>query len=77
MDVTRQLTHFQSQDSYTDGGKEDGSPLDPPVLHPPSSLAGGRSTNGLTWVEHVANDIGATLKDYAVSTDGFVGSPSC
>lgn len=55
------------QDSYTDGGKSDGSTLDPPILNPPSSQAGGRSTNGLTWIEHVANDIGATLKDYAVS----------
>lgn len=54
------------QDSYSDGGKDDGSPLSPPILIPPSSLAGGRSTNGLVWVEHVANDIGATLKDYAV-----------
>lgn len=52
-------------DSYTDGGKQDGSPLAPAVIIPPSVLAGGRSTNGLTWVENVANDIGATLKDYA------------
>ncbi|KAG6888312.1 hypothetical protein C0995_009249 [Termitomyces sp. Mi166 len=54
-------------DSYTDGGHDDGGPLDPPIIVPPSPLAGGRSTNGLTWVEHVANDIGATLKDYAQS----------
>ncbi|KAG6810941.1 hypothetical protein H0H92_009682 [Tricholoma furcatifolium] len=54
-------------DSYTDGGREDGGPLAPPIIIPPSVLAGGRSTNGLTWVEHVANDIGATLKDYAQS----------
>lgn len=55
------------QDSYTDGGKEDGSPLPPPVLVPPSPLAGGRSTNGYTWVELVAFDVKATIMDYAVS----------
>ncbi|KAF5376713.1 hypothetical protein D9615_007794 [Tricholomella constricta] len=54
-------------DSYTDGGHDDGGPLDPPIVVPPSPLAGGRSVNGLTWVEFVANDIGATLKDYAQS----------
>ncbi|KNZ74744.1 hypothetical protein J132_06285 [Termitomyces sp. J132] len=54
-------------DSYTDGGHDDGGPLDPPIVYPPSTLAGGRSTNGLLWVEQVANDIGATLKDYAQS----------
>ncbi|TFK31527.1 hypothetical protein BDQ12DRAFT_748237 [Crucibulum laeve] len=54
-------------DSYTDGGKYDGSELLPPIVVPPNPEAGGRSTNGLTWVEQVANDIGAILKDYAVS----------
>lgn len=54
-------------DSYTDGGKSDGSPLDPPILIPPSPLAGGRSTNGLTWIEDVANDVKATIMDYAQS----------
>ncbi|CAA7263438.1 unnamed protein product [Cyclocybe aegerita] len=54
-------------DSYTDGGKSDGSPLDPAVIVPPSPLAGGRSTNGLVWVENVANDLGARLMDYAQS----------
>ncbi|KAF8153400.1 carbohydrate esterase family 16 protein [Crassisporium funariophilum] len=54
-------------DSYTDGGKQDGSPLSPAVLVPPNVEAGGRSTNGLTWVENVANDMGATVKDYAQS----------
>ncbi|KDQ32649.1 carbohydrate esterase family 16 protein [Pleurotus ostreatus PC15] len=54
-------------DSYTDGGKHDGSPLDPPVLVPPDVLAGGRSTNGLVWVEHLANDVSATIKDYAIA----------
>jgi len=54
-------------DSYTDGGREDGGPLAPPVLVPPSVLAGGRSTNGYTWVEDVAHDINANLKDYAQS----------
>jgi len=54
-------------DSYTDGGRDDGGPLDPPVVVPPDPEAGGRSTNGLTWIENVANDIGAVLKDYAQS----------
>lgn len=54
-------------DSYTDGGKSDGSPLSPAVVVPPSTLAGGRSTNGLTWIEGIANDFSATLKDYAQS----------
>ncbi|KAG6844802.1 hypothetical protein H0H87_003628 [Tephrocybe sp. NHM501043] len=53
-------------DSYTDGGHDDGGPLDPPVLVFPSSQAGGRPVNGFTWVELVAQDIGATLKDYAM-----------
>lgn len=61
------VLNAKPQDSYTDGGKSDGSPLDPPILVPPSPLAGGRSTNGLTWVEHVANDVKATIMDYAVS----------
>ncbi|KAI0032535.1 carbohydrate esterase family 16 protein [Vararia minispora EC-137] len=54
-------------DSYTDGGRHDGGPLAPPVIIPPSSLAGGRSTNGPVWVEDIANDLNATLKDYAVA----------
>jgi len=54
-------------DSYTDGGKSDGSPLEPAVVIPPNPEAGGRSTNGLTWVENVANDMGAELMDYAQS----------
>ncbi|KAI0318727.1 carbohydrate esterase family 16 protein [Amylostereum chailletii] len=54
-------------DSYTDGGKHDGSPLLPAVLIPPSPRAGGRVTNGPVWVEGVASDAGATLMDYAIS----------
>ncbi|KAH9846716.1 hypothetical protein C2E23DRAFT_872225 [Lenzites betulinus] len=54
-------------DSYTDGGREDGGPLAPPVVVPPEALAGGRSTDGKVWVENIADDIGATLKDYAQS----------
>ncbi|KAI0771289.1 hypothetical protein BD413DRAFT_476245 [Trametes elegans] len=54
-------------DSYTDGGREDGGPLAPPVVIPPDALAGGRSTDGKVWVEDIADDIGATLKDYAQS----------
>ncbi|KAJ3558213.1 hypothetical protein NM688_g1057 [Phlebia brevispora] len=54
-------------DSYTDGGRQDGSPLDPPILHPPDPGAGGRSTNGKVWIEHVADGVGARLMDYAAS----------
>ncbi|KAI0672068.1 hypothetical protein C8Q78DRAFT_1068709 [Trametes maxima] len=54
-------------DSYTDGGRDDGGPLAPPVVIPPDALAGGRSTDGKVWVENIADDIGATLKDYAQS----------
>ncbi|KIJ67736.1 hypothetical protein HYDPIDRAFT_25210 [Hydnomerulius pinastri MD-312] len=36
--------HFQ--DSYTDGGGDDGGPLAPAVIIPPNAQAGGRSTNG-------------------------------
>ncbi|KII86154.1 carbohydrate esterase family 16 protein [Plicaturopsis crispa FD-325 SS-3] len=53
-------------DSYTDGGIQNGSALRPPVLTPPSSLAGNRSTNGPVWIEGIASDIGARLMDYAV-----------
>ncbi|KAF8072324.1 carbohydrate esterase family 16 protein [Lyophyllum atratum] len=54
-------------DSYTDGGHDDGRPLDPPIIVPPSPSAGGRSVGGLTWVEFVSNDIGARIMDYAQS----------
>lgn len=61
------LPHFSViKDSYTDGGRDDGGPLAPPVVVPPDALAGGRSTNGKTWVEHLAEDSGAKLMDYAV-----------
>ena len=56
------------QDSFTDGSKSDGLPLDPAIIYPPNPEAGGRSTNGLTWVENLANDIGANIMDYAVSS---------
>jgi len=56
-------------DSYTDGGGEhDGSPLDPAFIIPPNAQAGGRSTNGKLWVENIADDIGATVMDYAISS---------
>lgn len=64
------LCHIQpthSQDSYTDGGRDDGGPLALPVVVPPDAEAGGRSTNGKVWIEHIAEDAGATLMDYAVS----------
>jgi len=52
-------------DSYTDGGIRNGSALLPPVLIPPSTFAGGRTTNGPVWAEDLANDVGARLMDYA------------
>ncbi|KAK0462382.1 carbohydrate esterase family 16 protein, partial [Desarmillaria tabescens] len=54
-------------DGYTDGGKEDGSPLDPAVQDLPDPKAGGRLSNGPLWVENLASDVNATLKDYAVT----------
>ncbi|KAG9307917.1 carbohydrate esterase family 16 protein [Chiua virens] len=55
-------------DSYTDGGRQDGGPLAPAVLVPPNPFAGGRSTNGKIWVEHIADSVGAELMDYAWSS---------
>lgn len=57
-------------DSYSDGGKHDGSVLSDPVLQPPNPSAGGRYTNGPIWAEYLADTIGATLMDYAA--DGAV-----
>lgn len=54
-------------DSYSDGGKYDGSALNDPVLHPPNPSAGGRCTNGPIWAEYLANTTGAVLMDYAVN----------
>ncbi|KAI3608190.1 thermolabile hemolysin [Moniliophthora roreri] len=66
IDPGRVRTIVSFGDSFTDGGKDDGSPLDPPVIIPPNHKAGGRSTNGPVWVEGVADDMGnATLMDYA------------
>jgi hypothetical protein len=65
------VTITDHQDSYTDGGIDNGSTLLPPVLIPPDNEAGGRSTNGPVWIEDVASDIGATLMDYAVSNEAI------
>ncbi|KAK0505402.1 carbohydrate esterase family 16 protein [Armillaria luteobubalina] len=54
-------------DGYTDGGKEDGSTLAAAVQDLPNPKAGGRLSNGPVWVENLATDINATLKDYAVT----------
>ncbi|KAK0462397.1 uncharacterized protein EV420DRAFT_1524492 [Desarmillaria tabescens] len=54
-------------DGYTDGGKEDGSALDPAIQDLPDPKAGGRLSNGPLWVENLASDVNATLKDYAVT----------
>jgi hypothetical protein len=65
--MTTDAQHLCLQDSYTDGGgKRDGTPLAPPIIIPPNAQAGGRSTNGKLWIENIADDIGATLMDYAV-----------
>ncbi len=73
INVKNVLTESLNQDSYTDGGKHDGSPLNAPVLHSPNPSAGGRYTNGPLWAEYLANASGATLKDYAVSV--FIVNP--
>ncbi|KAG8706516.1 hypothetical protein FRC09_002377 [Ceratobasidium sp. 395] len=52
--------------SYTAGGVDDGSPLAPAVITPPSPKAGGRTTNGPVWIEYIANDTSARFMDYAV-----------
>ncbi|KAK6984021.1 carbohydrate esterase family 16 protein [Favolaschia claudopus] len=54
-------------DSYTSGGRSDGGPLAAAVLNGTSPRAGGRVTDGPVWAEDVASDLGATIKDYAVS----------
>ncbi|KAJ7226672.1 carbohydrate esterase family 16 protein [Mycena pura] len=54
-------------DSYTFGGRSDGGPLPAAVLNGTSPRAGGRGTDGPVWAEDVASDLGATIKDYAVS----------
>ncbi|EIW79505.1 carbohydrate esterase family 16 protein [Coniophora puteana RWD-64-598 SS2] len=68
IDLSSIKTIVSFGDSYTDGGRHDGGPLAPAVIIPPNAQAGGRSTNGLVWNENIANDIGATLKDYAISS---------
>ncbi|TBU25767.1 hypothetical protein BD311DRAFT_763818 [Dichomitus squalens] len=67
VDLKRIKTIVAFGDSYTDGGRDDGGPLSPAVVVPPDAEAGGRSTNGKVWVEHLADDYGATLMDYAQS----------
>ncbi|KAJ6546038.1 hypothetical protein DFH09DRAFT_1508309 [Mycena vulgaris] len=54
-------------DSYTSGGRSDGSALPAAVLVGTSPRAGGRVTDGPVWAEDLASDVGATIKDYAVS----------
>ncbi|KAI5990304.1 hypothetical protein F5J12DRAFT_863153 [Pisolithus orientalis] len=68
LDMRRYKTIVSFGDSYTDGGRRDGGPLAPPVVIPPDPFAGGRSTNGKVWVEHLAEEAGATLLDYAWSS---------
>ncbi|KAJ7032603.1 carbohydrate esterase family 16 protein [Mycena alexandri] len=54
-------------DSYTSGGRSDGGPLPAAVLVGTSPRAGGRVTDGPVWAENVASDLGATIRNYAVS----------
>lgn len=54
------------QDGFSDVGVHDGSTPKPAVLASPSAQAGGRVTNGYTWIEDLAADTKATLKGYAV-----------
>ncbi|KAH7921926.1 carbohydrate esterase family 16 protein [Leucogyrophana mollusca] len=68
LDLSKYKTIVSFGDSYTDGGRHDGGPLLPPVIIPPNAQAGGRSTNGKVWVENIADDIGAHLMDYAISS---------
>ncbi|KAI0767759.1 hypothetical protein C8Q74DRAFT_1282217 [Fomes fomentarius] len=67
VDPKRVKTIVAFGDSYTDGGRQDGGNLPPPVVTPPDAEAGGRSTDGKVWVEVLADDIGATVMDYAQS----------
>ncbi|CAE6335810.1 unnamed protein product [Rhizoctonia solani] len=64
-DLKHYKTIVSSGDSYTAGGVNDGSPLAPAVIIPPSPK-GGRSTNGPVWIEYIANDTAAHFMDYAV-----------
>lgn len=68
LDMTKYTTIVSFGDSYTDGGRHDGGYLAPAVVNPPDAFAGGRSTNGKVWVEHLADDVGARLMDYAWSS---------
>ncbi|KAG8743861.1 hypothetical protein FRC10_011329 [Ceratobasidium sp. 414] len=65
-DIKRYKTIVSFGDSYTAGGVDDGSPLAPAVITPPSPKAGGRTTNGPVWIEYIANDTSARFMDYAV-----------
>lgn len=55
------------QDGYTDGGKQNGTTLDPAVQSGTDPKAGGRMSNGPLWIEYFADSVGATLMDFAVS----------
>ncbi|KAJ7444333.1 carbohydrate esterase family 16 protein [Mycena latifolia] len=60
-------TGIKTLDSYTYGGRSDGGTLPAAVLNGTSPLAGGRGTDGPVWAEGVASDLGAAIKDYAIS----------
>ncbi|KAN0094326.1 carbohydrate esterase family 16 protein [Tylopilus felleus] len=68
IDLAKINTIVSFGDSYTDGGRHDGRPLAPAAVIPPNPFAGGRSTNGKLWVEHISDRIDGTLMDYAWSS---------
>ncbi|KAG6841717.1 hypothetical protein C0991_007603 [Blastosporella zonata] len=54
-------------DGYSNNGIQNGSTAIPPVLTAPNPNAGGRPSNGLVWVELLAQSVGATLHDYSAN----------
>ncbi|KAF8891175.1 hypothetical protein CPB85DRAFT_1441064 [Mucidula mucida] len=66
IDLSTITTIVAFGDGYTDGGKQNGTALDPAVQVPPNPKAGGRMSNGPLWVEYLADSINATLMDFAV-----------
>jgi hypothetical protein len=57
--------HSFIQDGFADTGARSGSSSSPAVVTPPSTLAGGRMSNGPVWVEDFASDAGADLASWA------------
>lgn len=66
LNLSQYTTIVTFGDSYTTDGKSDGSTPAAAVIVGTNPKAGGRTTNGLTWIENIANDYGSHLMDYAV-----------